>query len=228
MTNYEHDLYEFLKQYISENRLARIEQVIAERTRYLTIAVEDIYQPHNASAVMRSAECFGLQDVHIIENKNTYNPNQEIAKGASKWLTLHHYNETGNNTSSCIASLKKNGYRIIATTPHERSHMISDIDVTKGKIALFFGTELEGISDEVRKEADEFVRIPMYGFTESFNISVSAAICLYELRKKLLASEITWQLSEDEKSELKLEWVKNTIQRVEVYEEEFRKRRSDK
>lgn len=226
MDNYSRELFDFLKQYISENRLARIEAVVAERTRYLTIAVEDIYQPHNASAVMRSAECFGLQDVHIVENKNTYKPNQEIAKGASKWMTLHHYNEKENNTSSCIRALKEKGYRIIATTPHERSHMISDVDVTKGKIALFFGTELEGISEEVKKEADEFVRIPMYGFTESFNISVSAAICLYELRKKLLETEIAWQLSEEEKAELKLQWVKNTIQRVEVFEEEFRKRRS--
>lgn len=226
MNDYDLKLFEFLKQYISENRLARIEQIVAERTRYLTIAVEDIYQPHNASAVMRSAECFGIQDIHVIENKNTYKPNQEIAKGASKWLTLHHHNEADINTSSCIRALKANGYRIIATTPHERSRMIQDIDVTKGKIALFFGTELEGISDEVKKEADEFVRIPMYGFTESFNISVSAAICLYELRKKLIDSTIAWQLTEDEKSELKLQWVKNTIQRVETFEEEFRKRNS--
>lgn len=225
MDQYNTELYDFLKQYISENRLARIEQIVAERTRYLTIAVEDIYQPHNASAVMRSAECFGVQDIHVIENKNTYKPNQEIAKGASKWLTMHHHNESENNTSSCIRTLKANGYRIIATTPHERSHMISDVDVTKGKIALFFGTELEGISEEVKKEADEFVRIPMYGFTESFNISVSAAICLYELRKKLLQTEIAWQLSEEEQAVLKLQWVKNTIQRVEVFEEEFRKRR---
>lgn len=225
MDQYNTELYDFLKQYISENRLQRIESIVGERTRYLTIAVEDIYQPHNASAVMRSAECFGIQDVHVIENKNVYKPNLEIAKGASKWMTLHHYNESANNTSSCIRTLKQQGYRIIATTPHERSHMIQDVDVTKGKIALFFGTELEGISEEVRKEADEFVRIPMYGFTESFNISVSAAICLYELRKKLQASSIAWELSEEERAQLRLQWVKNSIQRVEMFEEEFRKRR---
>lgn len=225
MDAHSHELYEFLKPFVSEQRLAKIEQIVAERTRYITVAVEDIYQPHNASAVMRSAECFGVQDLHVIENKNKYTPSKEIAKGASKWLTLHHHNGTENNTLSCIRQLKKEGYRILATTPHEKSHMIEDVDVTKGKIALFFGTELEGISDDVRAEADEFVRIPMFGFTESFNISVSAALCLYELRKKLLTAGINWQLGEEEQAELKLQWVKNTIQRVELFEEEFRKRR---
>lgn len=224
MTDYDRSLYEFLKQFVSEQRLAKIEQIVAERTRYITVAVEDIYQPHNASAVMRSAECFGVQDLHVIENKNKYTPSKEIAKGASKWLTLHHHNGTENNTLSCIRELKKQGYRILATTPHERSHMISDVDVTKGKIALFFGTELEGISDDVRAEADEFVRIPMYGFTESFNISVSAALCLAELRNKMQQSDVQWQLGGEEMAALKLEWVKNTVQRVDVIEEEFRKR----
>lgn len=226
MTSYDHELYTFLKQFISEERLAKIESIVAGRTRYITVAVEDIYQPHNASAVMRSAECFGVQDLHVIENKNKYTPSKEIAKGASKWLTLHHHNGTENNTISCIRELKKQGYRILATTPHEKSHMIGDVDVTKGKIALFFGTELEGISDDVRAEADEFVRIPMYGFTESFNISVSAALCLAELRSKMQKSDVEWELSENEKAELKLEWVKNSIQRIDSYIEEFEKRRN--
>jgi tRNA (guanosine-2'-O-)-methyltransferase len=227
MSQYNQELYSFLKQFISEARLAKIEQIVGERTRYITVVVEDIYQPHNASAVMRSAECFGVQDLHVIENRNKYTPSKEIAKGASKWLTLHHHNGQENNTLSCIRELKKQGYRILATTPHEKSHMIGDVDVTKGKIALFFGTELEGISDDVRAEADEFVRIPMYGFTESFNISVSAALCLAELRKKMQDSDVKWQLTEDEKAELKLEWVKNTIQRVDTLIGEFEKRRDN-
>lgn len=222
---YNSDLYEFLKQFISEERLAKIESITAERTRYLTVVVEDIYQPHNASAVMRSAECFGVQDLHVIENKNKYTPSKEITKGANNWLTLHHYKGAENNTLACIRELKKQGYRIIATTPHERSNMLHDIDVTKGKMALFFGTELDGISDEVKSEADEFVRIPMYGFTESFNISVSAAICLYELRTKLQDHNVKWQLSEEEVTLLKLDWIKNSIQRVDLIEEEFKKRR---
>jgi tRNA (guanosine-2'-O-)-methyltransferase len=227
MNSYNQELYTFLKQFISEQRLAKIESIVEQRTRYITVAVEDIYQPHNASAVMRSAECFGVQDLHVIENKNQYKPSKEIAKGASNWLTLHHHNKAENNTLSCIRELKKQGYRILATTPHEKSHMIGDVDVTKGKIALFFGTELEGISDDVRAEADEFVRIPMYGFTESFNISVSAALCLSELRQKMQESNVQWQLSEEEVAEIKLEWVKNSIQRVDAIIEEFDARRSN-
>jgi tRNA (guanosine-2'-O-)-methyltransferase len=226
MTNYNSDLYEYLKQFISEERLAKIESITAERTRYLTVVVEDIYQPHNASAVMRSAECFGVQDLHVIENKNKYKPSKEITKGANNWLTLHHHKGEDNNTLACIKELKKQGYRIIATTPHERSNMLHDIDVTKGKMALFFGTELDGISDEVKAEADEFVRIPMYGFTESFNISVSAAICLYELRTKLEDQRVNWQLTADECAQLKLDWIRKSIHKVELIEEDFRKKHS--
>ncbi|HTF05994.1 MAG TPA: RNA methyltransferase [Bacteroidia bacterium] len=225
MDQYKQELLQFLSQYISENRLAKIEHIAKERTRYLSIAVEDIYQPHNASAVMRSAECFGIQDVHVIENKNKYKPSKEITKGANNWLTMHHYNAAENNTLDCIRTLKKQGYRVIATTPHEKYSMIDKLDVTKGKMALFFGTELEGISEDVRNEADELVRIPMYGFTESFNISVSAAICLYQLTMRLRDSDIHWQLNEEELLDIKLEWVKNSIQRVELIVQEFQKRR---
>lgn len=225
MDPYKEELLAFLSEYISENRRAKIEHIAHERTRYLSIAVEDIYQPHNASAVMRSAECFGIQDVHVIENKNKYTPSKEITKGANNWLTMHHYNSQENNTLACIQSLKANGYRVVATTPHEKHSMIDKLDVSKGKIALFFGTELDGISDEVRDQADELVRIPMYGFTESFNISVSAAICLYQLTMQLRNSDIKWQLSDEELLDIKLEWVKNSIKSVELIEDEFRKRR---
>ncbi len=225
MDPYKLELLQFLTQHISDNRIARIEQMAKERTRYLTIAVEDIYQPHNASAVMRSAECFGIQDVHVIENRNKYTPSKDIAKGANNWLTMHHYNKTENNALDCIQSLKKQGYRVIATTPHEKNSMIHQVDVSKGKIALFFGTEQEGISDDVKNHADELVRIPMYGFTESFNISVSAAICLYQLTTQLRSSNIPWQLSDEELLDVRLDWVRNTIHRVDLIEEEFQKRR---
>lgn len=225
MDQYKKDLLDFLSEHISENRRAKIEQLALERTRYLSIAVEDIYQPHNASAVMRSAECFGIQDVHVIENEHKYTPSKEITKGANNWLTMHHYNKTEDNTAACIEKLKRDGYRVVATTPHEKHRMIDQLDVTKGKVALFFGTERDGISDDVREQADELVRIPMYGFTESFNISVSAAICLYQLTNQLRNSNIKWQLTEEELLDVRLEWVKNSIKSVELIEDEFRKRR---
>jgi tRNA (guanosine-2'-O-)-methyltransferase len=222
MQNYNKALYEYLVGFISEQRREKFENYILNRTRYVTVAVEDIYQTHNASAVLRSAECFGIQDVHVIENRNKYRPSAEVAKGAEKWLTIHYHNENENNTLGCIQHLRSQGYRIVATTPHEKDQFIYDLDVRKGKIALFFGTEIEGISDEVRREADEFVKIPMYGFTESFNISVSAAICLYEIKQKL-TEDLNWELTEEEKSDILLTWVKQSVREPELLEKEFQK-----
>jgi tRNA (guanosine-2'-O-)-methyltransferase len=218
------NLYDYLTGFLSNERREKFERYVALRTRYVTIAVEDIFQPHNASAVLRSAECFGVQDIHVIENRNKYNPNPDIVLGANKWLTLHRYGGTENNTRSCISALRKNGYRIVATTPHKNDRLVNELDLSKGKVALFFGTELEGISNDVLEEADEFVKIPMYGFTESFNISVSAAICLYELLPKLRESDLPWQLSAAEKTTLLLDWAKASLTRPDLLEQAFRDR----
>ncbi|MSP69476.1 MAG: TrmH family RNA methyltransferase [Bacteroidetes bacterium] len=225
MDNYSKELYEYLSKFATEQRMEKFESVIQERTRYLTIVVENVYQPHNASAVLRSAECFGVQDVHIIENSNKYNPSADISLGAHQWLSLTRHGKTENNSLSCIQALKKNGYRIVATTPHKNDCLISEIDLSKGKIALFFGTEIDGLSDTILNEADEFVKIPMYGFTESFNISVSAAISMYELMKRLRESKIEWRLTAAELLALKLDWVKESVKSSDLLEKEFRKQR---
>lgn len=225
MDNYSKKLYEYLSKFATEQRMEKFESVIQERTRYLTIVVENVYQPHNASAVLRSAECFGVQDVHIIENSNKYNPSADISLGAHQWLSLTRHSKTENNSLSCIQDLKKNGYRIVATSPHKNDCLISEIDLSKGKIALFFGTEIDGLSDTILNEADEFVKIPMYGFTESFNISVSAAISMYELMKRLRESKIEWRLTAAELLALKLDWIKESVKSSDLLEKEFRKQR---
>jgi len=213
-------LIDYLSQFISENRRKTFDEVIRFRTRHITVALEDIYQPHNASAVLRSCDCFGIQDVHVIENKNTYKVNPEVALGSSKWINIHKYNQEENNTLACIKTLKSNGYKIVATTPHEKGCDIGELSVDN-KLCLFFGTELKGISDIVLDNADSFVRIPMFGFTESFNISVSAALCLHTLVDKLHKSGAQWQLSEQEKEQITLEWIRNTVSRPELLEQEF-------
>lgn len=220
------ELYDYLANCISENRKNRIESLVQQRTRYLTVVLEDIFQPHNASAVLRSAEGFGVQDIHIIENKNTYAVNPDVALGAAKWLTLQKYRHHEDNTMACITSLKAQGYRIVATTPHTNDCLVSELDVSKGKIALLFGTELEGLSKEAIAAADEYVRIPMYGFTESFNISVSAALCMYELTERIRKADIAWQLTEAEQFSLKMAWVRKTLQRADLLEKEFLKNRA--
>ncbi len=215
------ELIQHLKQFVTDNRLEVFEKVLNNRTRYITVALEDIYQSQNASAVLRTSDCFGLQDVHIIENKNQYNINPDVTLGSSKWLNLKKYNELENNTIEAINSLRGNGYRIVATTPHSKDVDLENFDLIRGKVALFFGTELQGLSELMIENADEYLKIPMYGFTESFNISVSVAIILHHLTSKLRISEIDWRINDDEKEELMFQWLKKTIKSSSMLIQEF-------
>lgn len=204
------ELYDYLKGYMTEERDALFQRVVAERTRKITVVVEDVYQPHNASAVLRSCDCFGVQDAHIIENENKWEVSEGVAMGSSKWLSVTRYNALPHNTNACLSELKERGYRIVATTPHRDDYVLKDLPLD-GKIALVFGTEVSGISDEVRALADDYVRIPMYGFTESFNISVAAALSLYELTDRMRRTFNDWCLSEQERQELLIEWATRSI-----------------
>ena len=210
----------YMEDCISDNKSSLFDDIIQDRTRYITIVLEDIYQSQNASAVLRSCDCFGIQDVHIIENKNPYSIDPDVALGSSKWLNLIKYKQEESNTLICYESLRKKGYRIVATSPHKGDTMLDDLSLD-GKLALVFGTELQGLSETAIQEADEYVKIPMYGFTESFNISVSAAIILHHLTEKLRASDISWQLGHDEKIDTRLSWVRSVLKHPEVYEKEF-------
>jgi tRNA (guanosine-2'-O-)-methyltransferase len=206
-------LIQYLQQFVTERRLKLFDSRLENRTRYLTVVLEDIFQPHNASAVLRSCECFGVQDLHIIENRNAYRINPDVALGSYKWLTLKRYNLPGDNTTTALMSLKQEGYRIVAAMPHKRDCKLEDFDLSKGKTALAFGSELEGLSPTAVDLADEYIQVPMVGFTESLNISVSAAICIQYLTAGLRKSDLPWGLPEDEKQDLKLTWLKNTIKK---------------
>ncbi len=214
-------LMEYLMGFVSENKKNKFGEIIQNRTRYLTVVLEDIYQPHNASAVLRSCDCFGIQDVHIIENQNKYEINPDVALGSSKWLSLFKYNGLENNTPLAIQTLKSKGYRIVATTPHKDDVNLQELDLDKGPIALVFGTEMRGLTEDGLALADEFMKIPMYGFTESFNISVSAALCLFYLTEKLRNSAIPWQLAEEEIIEVKLNWARQVVKKYELLEKKF-------
>ena len=205
------DLIQFLETAMVEDRIKLIDKNVNERTKYVTVVLENIFQPQNASAVMRSCDCFGVQNLHVIENSNKYQLNPDVVMGSSKWVDLKRYNSKEENTLDAINSLKKEGYRIVATTPHTNDILLPDFDLTKGKAAFFFGTELTGLSDIVMENADEFVKIPMYGFTESFNISVSASLVLNHLASALRRSDVDWELTDKEKMDLKLEWYKRSV-----------------
>ena len=204
------ELIRLLSSYVTPRRLTKMQQVISQRTRHLTIVLEDIYQSHNASAVIRSCDCFGVQDVHIIENQNKYTVNPDVALGASKWLSLRKYGEKDFNTQECLHRLKKEGYQLIATTPHKDEFLLEELPAQQ-KTALLFGTEMQGLTPEAISMADGFMKIPMVGFTESFNISVSVAICLYHLTPKIRQEVTNWQLSDDEQLDVMLEWLMQSV-----------------
>lgn len=199
-------LLKHLQTFLTERRINLFKEVLSKRTKHFTVATEDVYQLHNTSAVMRSCDVFGIQNLHVVEERLGKRIDREIAMGAQKWVDFHRYS----SIKGCMKTLREKGYQIIATTPHDNSTMLHDFDVTK-KSAFIFGTERDGLSDTVLNEADGFLKIPMYGFTESLNISVSAAIILQSVVAKLKQSEVDWQLSEVEKFEIELDWTKKTI-----------------
>jgi len=218
------ELIQFFSEMVTPEREKLFHMVLQNRTKYITVALENFYQSHNASAVMRSCDCFGVHDMHIIENGNEYAVNPDIALGSSKWVNIIKYNQLNENTLVCYQELRKNGYRIVATTPHMGSKMLDDFNLPDGKIALVFGTELEGLSVFALENADEHLRIQMFGFTESFNVSVSASIILYKLTSELRKSGINWELTNDEKQEILLQWLRQSVRRSKKLEIEFLKR----
>lgn len=208
-------------QYISDHKKQFIEKVLSERTRHITLVLEDIYQSQNASAAVRTCECLGLQDIHIIEADTKYSVNKHVLKGANKWIDLHRYKMKGfNNTEICFRKLRELGYQILVTDPSPDGISINDIPVDK-KMAVVMGNELKGTSDFALAHADQKIFIPMHGFTESFNISVSAAICLNTLFTKLRGSDVAWRLSEEEKEALRLQWYRKVVRRSDLIEQEF-------
>lgn len=207
---FDHGLLNYLEGYLTEKRKGRFMEVLSQRTNMLTVAIEDVYQLHNTSAVVRSCDSFGIQSVHVVEERYEKRLDKNISMGAQKWVDVYQYP----TTKDCITLLRQAGYRIVATTPHDDSYPLEDFKLT-GKTALFFGTEWNGLTDTVMKEADDFLHIPMVGFSESLNVSVSAAIILQDLASKLRSSNLNWKLSEHEILEKRLDWAKKTIKNVE-------------
>lgn len=218
-------LTDHLGGFISESKKHGINQVLKNRTRYITVVLEDIYQPHNASAVIRSCDGFGIQDLHVIENSNEYTINPNVAQGASKWVDIYRYRGTGGcNTGGCLDKLEAEGYCLYATSPHKSNMEFEDIKLDH-KIALLFGTELSGLSEQVISRARNTVKIPMYGFTESFNLSVCVALCLHTLVKKLHESKVNWHLSEQEMESIRLDWYRKSVKNAEILERIFFEKR---
>ncbi len=213
------EVAEYLATFVSQNKKEKIEWVLERRTRHLTIVLEDVYQPHNASAVLRSCDCFGVQDVHIVEKHNVYRVNADVALGASQWLSLFRYSGDGDRAATCIAALRDKGYDLVAAAPHSEDVLLDDLAIER-PLAVFFGTEEEGLAEGTLAQMDRCAKIPMFGFTESFNVSVSAALVLRQLTSRLRAT-VDWRLDEVEKVDLRLEWYRNVVRGSELIERRY-------
>ena len=210
------EIYDYLQQFLTNERLSKIEHFSKESSDFVLPVMEDVYQFRNAAAIVRSVEACGFHHVVALEEENVFNPNLKVTKGAETWVQVE---KMPNNLDS-LKEIKSRGYRILAVSPEKNTTMMPDYEV-KEPIALVFGTELEGVSDEILDFADETLAIPMFGFTKSFNVSVAAAICMYELKQKLIKSGIEYQLSDQKLLELKIRWAKNSIKSSEQILERF-------
>ena len=218
----------YLSEFVTEERIKLLNEKIGFRTRYMSVCLENIYQPQNAGAVLRSCDAFGIQNVHIIKNIHDFRINPDVTLGTEKWLDIHTYSVAAEDV---IRSFKDKGYRITATVPDKKAKPLHDFDVEAGKFMLMFGTELTGLSDTVINSADEFLYIPMCGFVESLNISVSAAICAYELGARLRSSGIDWRLGRNEHNEIMFRWLKSSVRSsgliLKRFDESNKQRRQD-
>ena len=218
----EPELIQFLSGFLTPERLNLFNKILSLRTNYLTVVLEDLYQSQNTSAVVRTADCFGIQNVHVIENKHAFQVNPDVVRGASNWVTLNRYNGKAMNTPEALQKLRNQGYRIVVATPHNHDVDLEKFDLEKGRAAIVFGCERPGLSEWALKEADEYMKIPMVGFTESLNVSVAVAITLHHLTHQLRNStDLDWHLTDEEKQGLLLNWLRTSIKRVDLLEEKF-------
>lgn len=210
------ELFEYLQGILTPRRSELFKKIVEYRTDYFTVATQDVYQLHNTSAVIRSCDVFGVQNVHVIEERNLKKIDREIAMGAQKWVDINRYH----STSECLDNLRAKGYQIVATSPHGNATLLEDFDISKPS-AFFFGTEKDGLSEEFLEQADCSLKIPMVGFTESLNISVSAAIILQSVTSRLRNSDIDWKFSEEERLALKMKWTEKTIKNIDQIKERY-------
>ncbi len=214
-------LLNYLATYLTPEKWAVMQQVIVNRTRNMTIVLENIYQAHNASAVLRSADLCGIQDVHIIQSNCSFQVTSTVAMGASRWLTLHSYQQS----NQAVEQLKEQGYKLVATTPHARAQSLEDFPID-AKTAFVFGTENMGLSSYMLEQADAYLTIPMYGFTNSYNVSVATALVMHTITQKLRSSNVSWQLAPEEQTDLLLHWVRSIVRASDKLEHHFLENRT--
>lgn len=202
---------DFLSGFMLPQRFETLCRVAAMRTRWMTVCTENTFHPQNASAIVRTCEAFGIQDIHTVESLCPFSPNLHIVRGTDKWIDLHRHT----TTAEALTALRGAGYRIVATTPHSGDTPPEAFDVAEGPFAVVFGTEHAGVSDEMIAASDAFIRIPMCGFVESLNVSACASILLYQLSQRLRASDARWELAETDRLQLLYRWLTASVRDAE-------------
>ncbi|KIA83044.1 rRNA methyltransferase [Kaistella solincola] len=201
------EIFQYLQQFLTEERLQKINQFAPESSDFVLPVMEDIFQFRNAAAIVRSVEACGFHKIVAMESENVFNPNLRVTKGAETWVEV----EKLPHSLESISEIKKRGYKIVAVSPEKNATLLPDFSISE-PVALVFGTEKEGVTAEILDFADETLAIPMYGFTRSFNVSVAASICMYELKQKLLKSGIDYKLSKEKMWRMKVRWAVNSLQ----------------
>lgn len=203
-----HFLVEHLQKHVTPERWTRIQTAVANRRPHVAVVLEDIYDRGNTSAVMRSAEAFGLYQLHMIELGEKFKESKRVTQGAHKWLDRTKWK----STNECISKLKSDGYKIYVTHLDQKAKPLAEVDMSV-PFAICFGNEKDGASPEILEMADERVYIPMQGFVQSFNISVAAALCFYHIH--LFAKK--HPMTDDERARLQALYLTRTIDHWEKY-----------
>jgi tRNA (guanosine-2'-O-)-methyltransferase len=191
----------------TDRRQQRIEEVLARRQPDLTIVLENIHDPHNVSAVLRSCDAVGVLAAHTIYTEEQP-PDRAYARttsgSAAKWIEVHRHE----SVEACYAELHRSGFQILVTALTEHAVDLIDLDLTQ-PTALVFGNEMRGVSAEALAGADGAVTIPMHGMIESLNISVACAVCLFEAmrQRRLSGAYDQAKLSEAEREQLTTRWL---------------------
>nr|WP_243436127.1 RNA methyltransferase [Acanthopleuribacter pedis] len=213
------ELTDYFAGFISENKKNLFQQAAAERTRHVTVVMEDIADPHDASAVIRSCECYGVQDFHVITRRRKFTVAPGVAVGASKWVDLYKHAEQ-DDASPCLTELKKAGYRVVGLSTRPDAIPLDAVDLDQ-KTALVFGSEDLGLSDCVHASLDATATLPVLGMGRKFNLSVAAALCLYTISARLRATNIPWRLTEAQRTVLLLSWYAKIPKRRHYLTERF-------
>lgn len=214
------ELLHALTPFVTDHKRALIDRLAPLRTRFITAVVENSLGPHNASAVVRTCDLVGVQHLHVIEDQGTFRMNDAITLGAGKWVDLHRFGGE-QAREHCLQHLRAQGYRIVATSPRADGYTPTTIPIDQ-PLAFCFGTEQHGLSNDLIASADMHLRIPMYGWTESYNLSVSVAIVLHTVMERVRAAGDHWRMDDDDVLRIKVRWLRAIIQHADQVEERLR------